>query len=244
MNRFVPERFTSVRMLREDRHSKTFLADDHLLDREKVVVRIIRKDHERDRDKLIARLSWLTGVRHPYFADVLDAGVTKQQHLYYVRDYLTPFYASAVSFATLVEFLVSAIDFLCTRGQVHGAIKLSNIFVTAECIRLTDAKVVGHRVSDNEESVHFIAPEILQGRDISHEGDLYSLGAVLYLSLTGRHLFEDHDGSRLRSKYLCALPKPAPSFPGISQVVVTAISDLVSKNPEKRTAAFERIKRV
>src|SRR5262245_20775997 len=99
MNRFVPDRFDSVCTLREDRHSKTFLADDHLLDREKVVVRIIRKDHVRDRDSVIERLSWFTGVRHPYFADVLDAGVTKQQHLYYVREYLPPSDASGIGFA-------------------------------------------------------------------------------------------------------------------------------------------------
>src|SRR5215470_19689495 len=128
MNRFALERFASVRTLREDRYAKTFLADDHLLDRENVVVKVIKKDHiRRGRDELIEQLSWLIGVRHPHFADLLDAGLTKQQHLYYVREYLPASDLYSVEFVALMKSLVSAVDFLSLHNRVHGAIKLSNI---------------------------------------------------------------------------------------------------------------------
>src|SRR5262249_43739942 len=74
-------------------------------------------------------------------------------------------------------------------------------------------------------------------------GDLYALGAVLYYELTGRHLFEDHDQSRLRSKYLSAFPQPAQFLLGISRPMSESLLELLSKDPQKRAPAFEQIKR-
>src|SRR5262249_32273354 len=109
MNRLISERFAPIHTLREHRYGRTFLADDHLLDREKVVVRVIHKDHiRRSRHELIERLSWLIGVRHCHFADVLDAGLTKQQHLYCVREYLPSSDLYSVDFVTLMRSLISA----------------------------------------------------------------------------------------------------------------------------------------
>src|SRR5690242_9757245 len=89
MRSSTPERFVLVRILREDRHSKTFLANDNLLDRENVIVRIFRKDRFHvDRDSVSEHFSWLMGVQHSLFATVLDVGLTKTQDLYYVREYL------------------------------------------------------------------------------------------------------------------------------------------------------------
>src|SRR5436309_452471 len=87
----IPERFALIRTLREDRQSRTILANDRLLERENVVVRIIGRDLiPADRDCLIEHFSWELGVQHNQLAAVLDAGLTKQQHLYYVREYLSP----------------------------------------------------------------------------------------------------------------------------------------------------------
>jgi len=89
MRSFVPERFAVIRTFREDRSSKTFLADDHLLGRENVIVRIVRKDCiHANREQLIEHFSWAVGVHHSLFATVLDAGLTKRQDLYFVREFL------------------------------------------------------------------------------------------------------------------------------------------------------------
>src|SRR5262245_148186 len=113
MRRSTPERFALVHILREDHQSKTFLANDNLLDREKVIVRIIRKDHFHvDREKLIEHFSWLIGVQHSQFATVVDAGLTRKQDLYYVREYLPHSELFSVDPLVVTRFLISAIDFL------------------------------------------------------------------------------------------------------------------------------------
>jgi DNA-binding NtrC family response regulator/tetratricopeptide (TPR) repeat protein len=239
-----PKRFALIRILREGQDSKTFLANDHLLDRENVIVKIVRKDRVRsNREQLIEQFSWLIGVQHAQFAAVLDAGLTNQQHFYYVREYLPASELPSVDPLTIVNSLVSAVDFLSKHGRIHGGIKPSNIFVTKNTFKLADKRFVGQRSYDEEESVHFEAPEILDGGDISHEGDLYSLGATLYFILSGRHLFEDSDLSRLRSKYVSARPQLGPYLSPVSQVVCEPILELISQYPARRPAAFERLKR-
>src|SRR5215510_16620159 len=133
MRSSTPERFALVRILREDRQSKTFLANDNLLDRENVIVRIIRKDHVHvDRDKLIEHFSWLIGVQHSQLATVLDAGLTKRQDLYYVREYLPPSELFAPDPVPVMRSLISVIGFLSQHRRVHGALRPSNIFVMNE----------------------------------------------------------------------------------------------------------------
>src|SRR5262249_48340396 len=150
-------------------------------------------------------------------ATVLDAGLTKRQDLYYVREYLPRSELFSIDPLIALRRLVSVVAFLSWHRQVHGGIKPSNIFVTNETFKLVDAKVGRQRSSDeNVESVHFVAPEVLQGGAASYESDLYSLGAVLYRILTGRHLFEDEDPGRLRSKYLAAFAKTAPHSSTVS----------------------------
>src|SRR5262245_1680961 len=244
MRRSTPERFALVRILREDRQSRTFLANDNLLGREKVIVRIIRKDHVQvDREKLIEHFSWLIGVQHSQFATVLDAGLTRKQDLYYVREYLPHSELFSVDPLVAARFLISAVDFLSRHHRAHGSIRPSNIFVTTDTFKLTDARFSRLRLTDeNDESIHFGAPEILQGGNINHESDLYSLGAVLYRILSGRHLFEDADRSRLRSKYLSASLQPPPYSSRISPRISEVVLQLLSRNPTKRTSAFEKLK--
>ena len=244
MRSFIPDRFALTRTLREDRQSTTFLATDHLLDRDNIILKIIRKDYvQADRDQLVEHFSWVVGVQHDQFAIVLDAGLTKQHHLYYVREYLPPSELLSADPLTTMKSLVSAVDFLSGNGRVHGGMKPSNVFVTNGSLKLADAKFLGLRSFDDEQSVHFFAPEILQGGAISHESDLYSVGAILYRLLTGRHLFEDPDLSRLRSKYMSASPPPATYLWPVPQGISELVPELLSKEPGKRITAFAGLKR-
>src|SRR5207249_11290578 len=126
----------------------------------------------------------------------------------------------------------------------HGNIKPSNIFVSQESVKLTDAKVPGAGLLDDAESVHFVAPEIWGSGHVTHETDLYSLGAVFYFVLTGRHLFEDVDLSRLRAKYATASPRPAQYLSPKSQSISASVLELLSSNTIARDTAFKRLNRV
>src|SRR5262245_20669289 len=124
MRSFVPERFGVIRTFREDRCSATFLANDESSGQENVIVRIIRKDYiQASRDDLIEHFSWIRGAQHHLFATVLDAGLTKREDLYYVREFLPASELLSASVTSWIPLLISAIDFLQRHNRVHGAIK-------------------------------------------------------------------------------------------------------------------------
>src|SRR5262245_52272826 len=113
MRSWTPERFVLVRILREDRQSKTFLANDRVLDRENVIVRIIRKNHVCvHRDRLIEHFSWLIGVQHNQLATVFDAGLTRKQDLFYVREYLPPSQLFCIDPLLVMRRLASVVAFM------------------------------------------------------------------------------------------------------------------------------------
>jgi len=242
MPSFTPERFDLIRTLHFGPRSRTLLVNDRLLDRENVILKFIRKDSCRlDRNQLIEMFCSLINVQPDPFASVLDGGLTKNKDLYYVREYLPPSDLFSTNPVAILKRLVLAVDFLRQFGWVHGSIKPSNIFATKDKVRLADPALL-ERTSYDADALHFTAPEVLQGAAATHQGDLYSLGAVLYRVLTGRHLFEDPDVSRLRAKYLSAslptLPYLSTSLHPISELVL----GLLSRNTGERAKAFDRLK--
>ncbi len=201
------------------------------------------RDHvQGQREELIEHFSWLVGLKHSQLANVYDVGMTERRHIYYVREYFPSSELLSLDPSLVMKSLVSIVVSLEKQRRIHGAIKPSNIFVTNETFKLADARFRGFTSKQDEASVHFTAPEILQGGDVSHESDLYSLGAVLYRVLTGRHLFEDSDLNRLKSKYLSASPQPTPYWSPVSSSIAESVLDLLSRTPQKRAVAFERMK--
>lgn len=81
------------------------------------------------------------------------------------------------------------------------------------------------RSSDPVGSVHFMAPEMLQGASVDHRADLWSLGSLIYVLLTGNFILdpEDEDES-------LEIPPPAvinPKIPAaISNVVMVALAQV------------------
>ena len=145
----------------------------------------------------------------------------------------------------MIKTLLSAASFLSQHGQVHGAIKPSNIFATKEVFKIADPNTFFEPTPPGqEEAIHFTAPEILMGGDPNHESDLYSIGAVMHRILTGRHIFDDSDPSRLKWKYLSAAPQPTSYVSALSNPISQQLLNLVSRNPDDREPALERLKRI
>src|SRR5215831_1034376 len=150
MKCFIPERFDLIRSLREDRYTKTFVANDYVLDQENVTVRIVKKGWFKPaQEQLIDHFSWHIGVHHIHFAKVFDSGLTKQQNLYVVREYLPPSELLTADVLRTTRTLVSTVDALCTLGRTHGGIKPSNIFVAHKDLKLADAKIPGIGLHDD-----------------------------------------------------------------------------------------------
>ncbi len=176
-----------------------YLAQDTRVDR-KVALKILprRLTHEQE---LLARL------QHPNIAIFFDSGVTENGYGYFAMEYVEgePFtdYCERKGLALkerLKLFLqvCDAVSFAHRNLVVHRDIKPSNILVTADGQpKLLDFGIAKLLPSDEdlltltrpEErplTIAFASPEQLHGERTTTATDIYSLGVLLCLLLTGR----------------------------------------------------------
>ncbi len=83
----------------------------------------------------------------------------------------------------------------------------------------------------------FMAPEQTGrlNRPVDERSDLYSLGVVFYLMLTGTRPFEAADALEWLHAHMAIQPRPASEqVPGIPAVLSDLVSKLLAKSPEER----------
>jgi eukaryotic-like serine/threonine-protein kinase len=85
---------------------------------------------------------------------------------------------------------------------------------------------------------HYISPEQARGqKEVDHRCDIYSLGATLYLLLTGQVPFDGSTNAEIMLKHLKEeLDNPQDIVPEISDGTVMIISRMMAKKPEDRYA--------
>ena len=143
--------------------------------------------------------------------------------------------------AVLVQ-LVSALSYVHDRGLVHRDISPGNIMVSNDgSVKLMDFGVVKTpgaeltAVGEMVGTVAYMAPEQIRGDDVDARADLYSMGTVLYLLLTGRRPFNARTLAGYLEKHLNLNPRPPRE---VDPFVPTHLNDicvrLLAKNPRER----------
>ncbi|MCK6449035.1 MAG: serine/threonine protein kinase, partial [Planctomycetes bacterium] len=104
------------------------------------------------------------------------------------------------------------------RRLVHFDLKPSNVFLKGEIARVGDyglAKLMTEgraTLSFGRGTPHYMAPEMLKNR-ADHRADIYSLGVILYESLTGALPFDEEPGGGFVVRETDEPPQFPPEFP-------------------------------
>merc|ERR1712128_1968 len=86
----------------------------------------------------------------------------------------------------------------------------------------------------------YVAPEILAYEPISLSADIWSLGVLAYVLLTGFSPFGgDTDQETLRNIASANLDFPAELFEGVSEEAKDFIADCLQREPLKRPTVFQ-----
>lgn len=154
--------------------------------------------------------------------------------------------------------LLSSLSEAHEQGVVHRDLKPENIFITRaaggdELVKVLDFGLA-KLMTETERSVdsgfktrdgallgtpYFMAPEQIRGGQVDGRCDLYSVGALLYLMLTGRYPYDDKSPIRILEGHLTGeLPSllevaPTLALPAGTERLVT---DLMALRPEDRPA--------
>lgn len=144
----------------------------------------------------------------------------------------------------IVAQISDGLDYAHSRGVVHRDIKPANIIITAEKVaKITDFGIA--RVDQSNLTVegqllgtpNYMAPEQIQGKDVDHRADLFSLGVMLYEMVTGKKPFAGENLTVVTHRIVYeAFVSPDRLVPGLPPRLIQVLDKALQKEPDKRYA--------
>uniref|UniRef100_A0A3B3CUP4 Serine/threonine-protein kinase 17A n=1 Tax=Oryzias melastigma TaxID=30732 RepID=A0A3B3CUP4_ORYME len=147
----------------------------------------------------------------------------------------------------LAKQILTGVAFLHRNNVVHLDLKPQNILLTS-ARPLGDIRIVDFGLSrrmDNVREVReilgtpeYVAPEVLSYEPISTATDMWSIGVLTYVMLTGESPFlGDEKQQTFLNISQVNVDYSQDTFEGISSLAVDFIKSLLVKNPRKRATA-------
>jgi len=135
----------------------------------------------------------------------------------------------------ILRTLTEALQAVHDRGIVHGNIKASNVLVDPTGrVLLTgfgESLLLGEQAGRG--SLRTVAPEVLLGERPDAGSDIWSLGALVYRGLTGRHAYAAQTSSQLLKAH-----QAPPDLKGIPKSLQGLIRSMLDSDPAERPDAI------
>jgi eukaryotic-like serine/threonine-protein kinase len=192
-------------------------------------------------------------IRHPHIVAIYDAVVGEESgHIAMeivtggdLAQYARPDKLLPVADVLQIAFKVcGALDYAYReQGIVHRDIKPANIMVMKSGhtdIKIADFGAAFLRKSKSTQtaamgSPFYMAPEQIEGKELTFHSDMYSLGVVLYELLTGKRPFVADSIEALVGKILTEEPPPPSTLrKGIDPAIDTVVMRAMKKNITQR----------
>jgi len=144
----------------------------------------------------------------------------------------------------LLQEVAWALAYAHLRGIVHRDVKPDNILIDthtgralvsdfgiARATEISGATAVGEILG----TAQYMSPEQACGEKVDGRSDIYSLGCVGFLALSGKLPFDAPDMPALLAQHITKPPPPlASAAPGVPGRVAQAIDHCLAKHPEDR----------
>jgi serine/threonine-protein kinase len=201
---------------------------------QRVAIKVVRRGM--DTDEIVRRFrserQILAYLNHPNIARLFDAGTTGDGRPYFVMEYvegrpIDEFCAdgklSVRERLELFQRVCGAIHFAHQNLIVHRDLKPGNILVTAggdpklldfgiaKLLDPTQEELTLTRADLRPMTPVWASPEQIRGEPITTASDVYSLGVLLYLLLTGRRPYQPTTDPQALADVICKTDPARPS---------------------------------
>lgn len=196
---------------------------------------------------------------HPNVATLLDAGQTTNGLLWLSLEYvptslqarLERHSVGATDLFRIATELTAAVSWVHSRGVVHCDLKPSNVLLTADGgVRLADFGIAQHAgetpptLDPSRGTLHYLAPEVLEGARPDAAADIWGIGATLWAAAHGRSPFADAERpwAAMVNTSLLGMPEwnPPAEFTGREAERLREVVELCTRaDPAARPTAVE-----
>jgi tetratricopeptide (TPR) repeat protein len=248
-------RYAVLKKLGEGGKGVVYKARDTVLNRV-VAIKMLKSASSSDEgySRFIREAQAVAKLNHPNIVSIYDIGKENEKQFFVIE------FVDGISLRGLMEtypegkcdvqtVLRAAIDvcgalqFAHSHDVLHRDVKPENILITQEGVaKLMDfglAKMLGEPGVTKEGvivgTVAYVAPENALGKGADQRSDLYSLGAVLYETVTGKPPFAGEDPVKIIFGHIHDYPvSPIRLNPKVPQALSDCIMKLLEKEPSKR----------
>ena len=254
IGQIIKERYEITQLLGEGGMSFVYKAIDKQLQRTVAIktLKPVYVEQEKFVERFKREAQTAANLNHPNIVQIFDWGIGDEP--FFVMEYIEGSTLTSIiskkrtlsisDILFIAAQVSSGLQAAHSQGLVHRDIKPGNIMITPEGkVKVTDFGIVSLQ---NEESditktgsilgtASYISPEQAQGKPVSKESDLYSLGTVLYELITGRPPFEGETPIATATKHITDKPEKLSVYrQNIPKGVENAILKLLHKYPKDR----------
>jgi CheY-like chemotaxis protein len=231
---------------------------EHLNLRRRAAIKIIAPEYTeakgfRERFEREARIA--AALQHPNVVTVYDAGDVDGL-LYLAMQYIEGSDLAAIlseqgrlrpyRAIDTCRQVAAALDAAHALGLIHRDVKPANVLIEGRRAFLTDFGLTKRletthtaltRAGDVVGTIHYVAPEQIEGRPVDARADLYSLGCLFYHCLVGEVPFpRESDVAVIYAHLSEEPPKPSNLRPDLPEGLDAVIAKALEKSPERRFA--------
>jgi len=227
----------------------------------KVAVKILRPDVRNMQPAGLAGEARVMGrIRHRAIVDVFGYGEIPAVGQYIVMEYLDGQtlerllaerrMLSAPEVLWIMDEVLSGLGAAHAEGVIHGDLKPSNLFVVSasggsQYVKILDFGIAKQTKKSDPKAAaegggpvygtpEYMAPEQVEGREVTARTDLYSLGVIAFEMLTGEQPFRGGSALEIAAAQVREAP-PRPSETGpVARELDALVLQLLEKDPAHR----------
>ena len=200
-------------------------------------------------------------IRHRHIIDIFSFNQLEDGRHYYVMEFLDretldeklerEGRMSLGEALPILRAIARALDAAHAKGIAHRDLKAENVFLgrsddggvfpklldfgIAKLLAPDDGLKHKTRTGTPVGTPYYMSPEQCRGRDVDHRTDLYALGVLAYLMLTGEFPLDGDDYMSILIKQMADHPAPPSTIvPDLPLAVDEAIAWLMMKDPADR----------